>query len=195
MKHWRQLAAIVLAGAMVFALAACGLTAKETPATEPTPTEDVQAPTGEGTIITESMLPVIDPETYRPFIYTWYADGSSASYKLNIKDDGTWELVDSIGEVAASGSLRMNDEDGILEMYDPDGSLAISATLEKEDTILIELMLESLSDSLNTNIFLNVITNNTSDAPPADVEEEHSTTIDEETGAVPPMDDSAEIPG
>lgn len=189
MKHWRQLAAIILAGIMVFALAACNLAPKATEAT-PAPTEEVEAPTGEGVQNADSLVPVVDPETYREFIYTWYADGSSASYKLNIKDDGTWEMLDAAKEVTASGTLRMNEEDQILEMYDPDGSLAISATLEKEDTMHVDIMMEALTDALNTNVFLNKITNDISDAPPTDMEAgDNHTALDEETTVAPPAEE------
>lgn len=195
MKHWRQLAAIVMAGIMVFALAACNLASQETKATEPAPTEKVEMPTGDNVQNIESTLPVIDPETYREFITTWYADGSSASYRLNIKDNGTWDLTDASAEVVASGTLRVNEEDQVLEMYDPDGSPAITATLEKEDTIYVEIMLDTLSDSITTNVFLNKITNDISDVPPADLEVDESPAIDEGAVVAPPVEEEPSVEG
>lgn len=186
MKNWRKLAAIVLAGIMVFALAACTTAPEKEAETEPT--KEVTPPTGEGTSVNESLVTIVDPETYKEFIGTWYADGSSASYRLNVKDTGTWELVDAAGDIASSGSLRYNSEDEMLEMYDPDGSIAITAAIEEDGVIHCEIMMESLADTLSTNYFYNKITNDISDAPPMDVQDD-SHLSDEGEVAPPPVEE------
>jgi len=189
MKHWKKLAALALAGMMVFAFAACA-EAKETETTKATEEAEPVAPTGEGTQAVESLLPNIDPETYKEYIGTWYADGSSASYRINVKDDGTWDVTNAAGEVAASGTLRVNEEEETLEMYDPDGSLALTVHLVAEGELQVDIMLESLFDSMSTTTFLNKITNDISDAPPADIEESGESGItDDETVVLPPADD------
>ena len=187
MNTWRKFAAIALAGIMAFALVACTTAPAAEPETEPT--KDAVAPTGEGSAVVDALAPTVDPETFKEYINTWYADGSSAGYRLLIKEAGTWELTDPAGEVAASGSLRFNDEDQMLEMYDPDGSVAITATIEEDGVIHCEIMLESLSDTLSTNYFYNKITNDISDAPPVDVENSFQTGSEDEIA--PPSEDSA----
>jgi len=191
MKHWRKLAALCLVGIMIFALAACD-TAKEDdtkPTETQTPTEKPSAPTGEGISVNENLISTIDPETYKEYIGTWYADGSSAGYRINVTDQGTWNMSDANGEVACSGSLRVNEEDEVLEMYDPDGSLAITVSIVSEGTLHADIMIESLTDSLNTNTFLNKITNDISDAPPVDVDDSGSLGAEEDVVVTPPVED------
>lgn len=192
MKNWRKLAALCLAGIMVFALVACTQEEENTPdKTEPQGTTDntPSAPTGEGESVNNGLL-VIDPETYKEFIGTWYADGSSASYRINVKDDSTWELTDAAGEVACSGSLRMNEEEELLEMYDPDGSLAITIAMEEDGVIHADIMVESLTDTLSTNYFYNKITNDISDAPPVDVEDSSGDLgVENDVIVAPPADE------
>lgn len=184
MKQWKKLAALALAGIMAFALAAC-VEAKETTATEATEKTDTVAPTGEGVTSIDALRPDIDPETYREYIGTWYADGSSASYRINVKDDGTWEVLDGSGEIVASGALRVNDDEELLELYDPDGSLAITIAIEEEGVLHVDIMLESLADSLSTNTFLNKITNDISDTPITDIEDTSSDVSSEEEVVAP----------
>ena len=189
MKHWKKLAALALAGMMVFAFAACAQ-AKETATTEATEKAEPVAPTGEGTQVTESLVPTIDPETYKEYIGTWYADGSSASYRINVKDDGTWDVLNGSGEVAASGTLRVNETDETLEMYDPDGSLAMTVQLVSSGEMHVDVMLESLFDSMTTTTFLNVITNDVSDAPPTISDDTSDSGItEEENVTLPPVEE------
>ena len=197
MKQWKKLAALALAGIMVLAMTACVQT-KETETKAPETTEKAEpvAPTGEGTSVNETLLPNVDPETYKEYIGTWYADGSSASYRIIVKDDGTWELHNGNSEIVASGTLRMNEEEELLEMYDPDGSLALSMQVIADGEVQVDVMMESLFDSMSTTSFLNVITNDISDAHPSDIEDAGSNDMgaEEETPVLPPVDD-AEIAG
>ena len=197
MKQWKKLAALALAGIMVLAMTACAQT-KETETKAPETTEKAEpvAPTGEGTSVNETLLTNVDPETYKEYIGTWYADGSSASYRIIVKDDGIWELHNGNAEIVASGTLRMNEEEELLEMYDPDGSLALSMQIVANGEVQVDVMMESLFDSMSTTSFLNVITNDISDAHPTDIEDAGSNDVsmEEETPVLPPVDD-AEIAG
>ena len=189
MKHWKKLAALALAGLMVFAFAACAQ-AKETATTQATEEADPVAPTGEGTQVNESLVPTIDPETYKEYIGIWYADGSSASYRINVKDDGTWDVTNGAGDIVASGTLRVNEEEESLEMYDPDGSLALTVKLVAEGEIQVDVMLESLFDSMTTTTFLNKVTNDVSDAPPTITEDGGESSItEEENVTLPPVEE------
>ena len=185
MKNWRKLVALFLAGILVFAFAACAQeteeepkeTEKPTEATEEAPETDIEAP-----VLT------VDPETFKDYIGTWYADGSSASYRIVIKEDATWTLTDAAEEIICSGTLRVNDDEELLELYDPDGSLAVAISLEDAGVLHVDIMLESLTDTLSTNTFLNKITNDISDAPPTDIEDSSSNVgVDDEVVA-PPSD-------
>lgn len=183
MKNWRKLAALILAGIMAFAFAACAQDPEPTEAKKPAETE---APTEEVEVETPSLT--VDPETFKEYIGTWYADGSSASYRIDIKEDATWTLTNPSAEIASSGTLRVNEDEEMLELYDPDGSLAITITTEEAGTIHVDIMLESLTDTLSTNTFLNKITNDISDAPPVDIEDSSSNLGVEEEVVPPPSD-------
>lgn len=184
MKNWRKLAALCLAGIMVFALAAC-TQEDETPGTtdSQSSTDTPSASTGDGSSVVETPLNYVDPETYQEYIGVWYADGSSAGYRINIKDTGTWELTDAAEEIISSGGLRVNQEENILEMYDPDGSLAITVALEEEGVLHADVMVEFLTDTLSTNYFYNKITNNISDSS-IDVDDSSSIGGDIDTDTV-----------
>lgn len=192
MKNWRKLAALILAGIMAFALVACAQEPEEEPKETEKPTETTEdAPEAE---VTDPIL-TVDPETFKEYIGTWYADGSSASYRIIIKEDAVWQLTDASEEIISSGTLRVNEDEEVLEMYDPDGSLAITVALEDEGTLHVDIMLESLTDTLSTNTFLNKITNDVSDAPPTDIEDTSSGVgTNEEVVAPPPVEDE-EIAG
>lgn len=196
MKHWRKLAALVMAGIMIFALAACtqdepAPSETQAPTETDTAPEDVSTPTGEGDESTSALVSNVDPETFKEFIGTWYADGSSAGYRILIEEDGTWTMSDLDEEVACSGTLRMNEDDECLELYDPDGGLAISLTMQEEGTVHAEILLESLNDSLSTNVFINKITNNISDAPPSDSEDTSNSAPEEDAPATAPEEEAA----
>lgn len=191
MKHWRKLAALCLVGIMVFALAACAATKEDDtkPADTQTSTETPSAPTGEGISVNENLVSTIDPETYKEYIGTWYADGSSASYRINVTDQGTWNLSSANGEVVCSGSLRIDEEEEVLEMYDPDGSLAITVSIVADGTLHADIMIDSLIDSLSTNTFLNQITNDVSNAPATDVDDSTSVDSSEDVIVSSPTED------
>lgn len=187
MKNWRKLAALILAGIMAFALVACGQEPEEEPKKTEKPTESTdEAPE----VDVEAPILTIDPETFKEYIGTWYADGSSASYRIIVKEEATWQLTDASEEVISSGTLRVNEDEEVLEMYDPDGSLAITMSLEEEGVLHVDIMLESLTDTLSTNTFLNKITNDISDAPPVDIDDTSSSIgSEDEIVAPPPVDE------
>jgi len=183
MKNWKKLVALFLAGIMVFAFAACAQDPEPTEAEKPTETE---APTEKPKV--EAPILTIDPETFKDYIGTWYADGSSASYRIVIKEDATWALTDASEEIICSGTLRVNEEEEMLELYDPDGSLAVTTSIEEAGVLHVDIMLESLTDTLSTNTFLNKITNDISDAPPTDIEDSSSNIGADEEIVAPPSD-------
>lgn len=176
MKIWRMLAAICMISALVFTFAACGGNgATETPTTEATDattdaTEDV---------LLESK-PLVDPETFKSFIGTWYADGSSAGYRIIIQEDATWDFTDASQETIFGGSLYVNEDDTAITLYDPDGVQALDLKLEEAGKVYVEIYMESLMDSLSTNYFLNEITNDNADYAPLG---------DEDTSVVEPSEE------
>ena len=153
MKILRMLAAICMIGAMVFTFAACGGTG----ATEAPTTEATEAPTTEAT---EEYVPTIPVATFKAFVGTWYADGSSANYRILINEDATWSFIDPSGDVLFGGSLYVNEENVSITLYDPDGIQCLDLKLEEAGKVYVEIYMESLMDSLSTNYFLNEITNN-----------------------------------
>lgn len=163
MKIWRMLAVLCMIGALVFTFAACG-TAPTEPSTEPsTEATDATDATGE-----ESQVPLVDPETFKDFVGTWYADGSSASYRIIIKEDATWAFTDASEETLLSGGLMVNEDNVAVTLYDPDGVQSLDLKFEEAGKLYAEIYVESLMDSLNTNYFLNEITNSNSDFVPVD---------------------------
>ena len=168
MKILRMLAAICMIGAMVFTFAACGGTG----ATEAPTTEATEAPTTEAT---EEYVPTIPVATFKAFVGTWYADGSSANYRILINEDATWSFIDPSGDVLFGGSLYVNEENVSITLYDPDGIQCLDLKLEEAGKVYVEIYMESLMDSLSTNYFLNEITNNNADYAP--IEEDHSAEV------------------
>ena len=174
MTYMKKLLAIILAGLMVFAMAACAAEPTETEPTETEPRKESTAPTAEDTDTNEYMTNTVDPETYKEYIGIWYADGSSSSYRLNITDTSTWELTNVSNEVIISGSLQPNDENQVLELYDADSNHAISATIDAEGTLHIQIKLESLFDTLTVRSFHKEITNNIAGGSSVDMTEDSS---------------------
>lgn len=178
MKNWRKLAALCMIGALVFAFAACTTTPDKgntEPATEPS-TE----PTGDSTGL-ETGAPLVDPETYKDFVGTWYADGSSAGYRINITDKATWQFTDASQETIFSGGLMVNEDNQSITLYDPDGVQALDITMDEAGKIYVEVYVESLMDTLSTNYFLNEITNDNQDFVPVG---------DDDVEVIVPSDDS-----
>lgn len=153
MKIWRMLAALCMISALVFCFAACGA-APAQPSTEPTD-ETVDATTD----ATEETEPLVDPETFKDFIGTWYADGSSASYRIVIKKDATWSFQSPSEEALMSGTVFVNVNNKAITLYDPEGSQAFDIKLEEAGTLYAEVYTESVMEMLTTNYFLNEVTN------------------------------------
>ena len=160
MKLWRILAVLCMVVALVFTFAACGTAPAQTPTNEPT------AEATEGTEGTGDELEkiAVDPETFKAFIGTWYADGSSASYRITIKEDATWTFSDAKEETVLSGNLLVSEENVSINLYDPDGVQALDIKLEEEGKLYVEIYMENLMDTLSTNYFLNKITNDNADS-------------------------------
>lgn len=153
MKTWRMLAALCLIGALVFTFAACGAAPAE-PTAEPTDaTVDATADA------TEETEPLVDPETFKDFITTWYADGSSASYKIIVKKDATWTFTDANGEELVSGIVVVIEDNQAVSLCDPDGVQIFDAKLEEAGKVYVETYGDSLSELLTSSYFLNKVTN------------------------------------
>lgn len=152
MKIWRMLAALCMIGALVFCFAACG-TAPVEPSTEPTETVDAT------TDATEETEPLVDPETFKDFIGTWYADGSSASYRIVIKKDASWSFQSAAEEILLSGTVFVNEDNKAVTLYDPEGSQAFDIKLEDAGTLYTEIYAESVMEMLTSSYFLNEVTN------------------------------------
>ena len=195
MKNWRMLIAICMICALVFCFAACGA-APAQPTTEAT-TVATEAPTAE----TEYEYEV-DPATFKDFIGTWYADGSSASYSIVINENALWTLLDPAKGTAMSGHLNVSEDNKLITLFDPDGIQVMDLKIEAAGKVYVEIYAESLQEVLATNHFLSTVTNdtpNSSDVPeegdisstapveestPADIEPEP------EESPAPPADDS-----
>ena len=175
MKNWRMLTAICMICALVLCFAACGA-APAQPTTQAT-TEATEAPTAE----TEYEYEV-DPATFKDFIGSWYADGSSASYRIIIGEDANWTLLNSAQEAAMSGHLNVAENNVMITLFDPEGIQVMELKLEEAGKVYVEIYAESLQEVLATNHFLNTITNSIPNA--TDVPEDSDTTYTE------PADDS-----
>lgn len=183
MKFWRMLAALCLIGALVFTFAACGAAPAE-PTTEPTDaTVDAAADA------TEETEPLVDPETFKDFITTWYADGSSASYKIIVKKDATWTFNDATGEAVMSGIVVVLEDNKNISLCDPDGVQVFDVKLEEAGKAYVETYGDSLSDLLTSSYFLSKVTN--SDAAYVPFTEEENTMdvpVEEPTAATEASD-------
>ena len=155
MKIWRILAALCMIGALVFCFAACG-TAPAEPTIEPT----------EATDATDETAPLVDPETFKDFIGTWYADGSSASYRIIIKQDATWSLLDSAEEALLVGTVDVTADNKAVSLYDFEGSQAFDLQLEDAGKLHVEVYADSMIDMLTSNTFLSEVTNSESPHTP-----------------------------
>lgn len=182
MKIWRMLAALCLIGALVLTFVACGTTPE--PSTEPTTGTADNATDATGD---ESQIPLVDPETFKDFVGTWYADGSSAGYRIIIKEDATWTFTDASEVTMFSGGLMVNEDNKSITLYDPDGVQSLDIKLDDAGKIYVDFYLESLMDTLNTNHFLNKITNNEANYTPFGEDDSAivSPTEDASTGEIP----------
>lgn len=160
MKLWRILAVLCMVVALVFTFAACGTAPAQTPTTEPT-TEGTEGTEGTGDDLEK---PTAEPETFKVFIGTWYADGSSASYRIVIEEDATWAFTNAKEEIILSGNLIVAEENAAINLYDPDGVQALDIKLEEEGKLYVEIYMENMMDTLSTNYFLNKITNDNTDS-------------------------------
>lgn len=183
MKIWRMLAALCMIGALVFCFAACGA-APAQPSTEPTD-ETVDATAD----ATEETEPLVDPETFKDFIGTWYADGSSASYRLIIKKDATWSFTDAAETVLHTGSVVVNEDNKAISLCDADTVQIFDLNMEEAGKVYVETYLEL--DSLTSSYFLNKITNSepaysavTEEESVVDIPVEEAPAVEEETSAV-----------
>ena len=155
MKIWRILVALCMIGVLVFCFAACG-TAPAEATIEPTDATDA----------TDETEPLVDPDTFKDFIGTWYADGSSASYRIIIKKDATWTLLDSAEEALLVGTVDVTADNKAISLYDSEGSQAFDLQLEDAGKLHVEVYAESLIDMLTSNTFLSEVTNSESPHTP-----------------------------
>lgn len=175
MKTWRMLAALCMIGALVFSFAACGAAPTE-PTTEPT-----DATMDAATDATGETEPLVDPETFKDFITTWYADGSSASYKIIIKKDATWTFNDPNGEAMASGIVVVIEDNEAISLCDADGVQVFDIKLEEAGKLYVETYGDGLSDLLTSSYFLNKVTNSEGAYVPFTEEEHVMETPEEDT--------------
>lgn len=166
MKIWRMLAALCMIGALVFSFAACGAAPTE-PTTAPTDaTADAAADaTGE----TE---PLVDPETFKEFITTWYADGSPASYKITVKKDATWNFINPNNETMVSGIVVVMEDNKAISLCDADGVQIFDVKLEEAGKLYVETYGDGLSDLLTSSYFLSKVTNSEGPYVPFSEEEQ-----------------------
>ena len=180
MKTWRMLAALCMIGALVFSFAACGAAPTE-PTTEPTEA------TAEATAdATEETEPLVDPATFKDFITTWYADGSSASYKIVIKKDATWSFTNPQGESTMAGFVAVVEDNQAVSLCDPDGVQIFDMKMEEAGKAYVETYGDGLSDLLTSCHFLSKVTNSdaayvpfTEEANTAEVPAEEPTSVTE----------------
>ncbi len=182
MKLWRILAVLCVVVALVFTFAACGTAPAQTPTTEPT-TEGTEG------IGDNLEKPTAEPETFKAFIGTWYADGSSASYRITIKEDATWAFTDAKEELILSGNLIVAEENAAVNLYDPDGVEALDIKLEEEGKLYVEIYMENMMDTLSTNYFLNKITNDNADTSVIDGDSEQIISTEEAVDSNAPSEE------
>lgn len=145
----KKLIALLMVLALAVSFAAC--------TAQPAETEPVET---EATEPTEYVRETLDPASYKDFLGSWYADGSSAGYRINVKEGDLWECIDPNGEVVMSGILTLGDEANTIVLFDNEGNQALQLILEAANTAYADITSDALTETLETTVFHNEVTNN-----------------------------------
>ena len=166
----KKLIALLMVLVLAVSFAAC--------TTEPAETDPVET---EPTEATEYTRETLDPASYKEFIGTWYADGSSAGYRIDIQEGDIWACVDPNKEVTMSGILTLGDEPGTIVLYDNEGGQALLLTLEEANKVYADIISDTLIETLETTVFYNEITNNSAVGDdPVDYVDDSANHVEEE---------------